>query len=193
MQTERQTQILNSSMELIANRGIQGFTIKNLSEKIGITEPAIYRHFESKTDILNTILNNFKEMIGTISLMLESFEGTAIDKISFMFSQLLEIFDEQATIISVMFSEEIFKNELSLKNNICEIQDLHQLNIETILETGQANGNIRRDIDKRILALMLMGSFRLLAKRWDSSGHKFNLKLEGEKLINSFKLIILNN
>lgn len=193
MQTERQTQILNSSMELIANKGIQGFTIKNLSEKIGITEPAIYRHFESKTDILNTILNNFKEMIGTISLMLESFEGTAIDKISFMFSQLLEIFDEQATIISVMFSEEIFKNELSLKNNICEIQDLHQLNIETILETGQANGNIRRDIDKRILALMLMGSFRLLAKRWDSSGHKFNLKLEGEKLINSFKLIILNN
>ncbi|RKY53296.1 MAG: TetR/AcrR family transcriptional regulator [Candidatus Neomarinimicrobiota bacterium] len=193
MQTERQTQILNSSMELIANKGIQGFTIKNLSEKIGITEPAIYRHFGSKTDILNTILNNFKKIIGIIFLMLESFEGTAIDKISFMFSQLLKIFDEQATIISVIFSEEIFKNELSLNNNIRDIQDILQLNLENILETGQANRNIRRDIDKRILALMLMGSFRLLMKRWDSTEYNFNLKLEGEKLINSFKLIIVNN
>lgn len=190
MQTERQTQILNSSMELIANKGIQGFTIKNLSKKIGITEPAIYRHFESKTDILNTILNNFKEMIAMITSMLAGTDGIAIDKISLMFSKLLEIFNEQPTIISVMFSEEIFKNELSLKNNICEIQDLLQINLENILETGQANGNIRRDIDKNILALMLMGSFRLLAKRWDSSSHKFNLKLEGEKLISSFKLII---
>jgi AcrR family transcriptional regulator len=190
MQTERQIQILNSSMELIADKGIQGFTIKNLSEKIGFTEPAIYRHFESKTDILNTLLNNFKEMIAMITSMLADIEGTAIDKISLMFSKLLEIFSEQPTIISVMFSEEIFKNEDSLKHNICDIQDLHQSNIETILETGQANGNIRHDIDKRILALMLMGSFRLLVKRWDSSSHKFNLKLEGEKLISSFKLII---
>jgi AcrR family transcriptional regulator len=102
-------------MELIADMGIQGFTIKNLSKKIGITEPALYRHFDSKTAILNTILNNFKDMIGTISLKLESVEGTAIDKISFMFSQLLEVFDKQPSIISVMFSEEIFKNEESLE------------------------------------------------------------------------------
>jgi AcrR family transcriptional regulator len=190
MQTERQTQILNSSMELIAENEIQGFTIKNLSKKIGITEPALYRYFESKTDILNTLLNNFKEMIGGISLRLKGNEGIAIDKLSFMFSQLLDIFNTQPTIISVMFSEEIFKNEISLKHNICEIQDLHQVNIESILEIGQANGNVRRDIDKSILALMLLGSFRLLVKRWDSKEQNFDLKLEGEKLINSFKLII---
>lgn len=177
-------------MELIADMGIQGFTIKNLSKKIGISEPAIYRHFESKTDILNTILTNFKEMIETISSMFAAYDGTAINKISFMFSQLLEIFDKQPTIISVMFSEEIFKNDISLKHSICEIQDLLQSNIETILETGQAKGNVRSDIDKNVLALMFMGSFRLLVKRWDSSGHKFNLKSEGEKLISSFKLII---
>jgi hypothetical protein len=89
-----------------------------------------------------------------------------------------------------MFSEEIFKNEESLKHNICDIQDLHHSNIEKILKAGQTNGNVRRDIDKRILTLMLMGSFRLLVKRWDSKEHNFDLKLEGEKLISSFKLII---
>ncbi|MBT6686787.1 MAG: TetR/AcrR family transcriptional regulator [Bacteroidetes bacterium] len=49
------------ALELIANKGIQGLTIKNLAKKIGITEPAIYRHFDSKIHILITILDLFKK------------------------------------------------------------------------------------------------------------------------------------
>jgi len=52
MLTDRQIEIINKSIDIIATKGIQGLTIKNLSKEIGISEPAIYRHFESKTDIL---------------------------------------------------------------------------------------------------------------------------------------------
>ncbi|MBL6964026.1 MAG: helix-turn-helix transcriptional regulator, partial [Candidatus Marinimicrobia bacterium] len=50
--TERQDQIIQESIQLIAEKGIQGLTIKNISKAIGITEPAIYRHFDSKNDII---------------------------------------------------------------------------------------------------------------------------------------------
>ena len=190
MQTERQTQILVASMELIANKGIQGFTIKNLSKAIGISEPAIYRHFDSKTAILIAILDNFKEMVGMMSALFTNSSTTAISKIELMFSKMLEIFTERPEIISVIFSEEIFKNDIILKNKIIEIQNLHQSNIESVIEKGQADKNVRDDIDKSILALTFMGSFRLLLKRWDLNSNNFNLKSEGEKLINSFKLFI---
>ena len=64
MQTERQKEIIKASLELITNKGIQGLTIKNLSKKIGVTEPAIYRHFESKTQILISMLEFFKKITG---------------------------------------------------------------------------------------------------------------------------------
>ncbi|MEA3494623.1 MAG: TetR/AcrR family transcriptional regulator [Bacteroidota bacterium] len=190
MQTERQIQIVESSIELIANKGIQGFTIKNLSKAIGISEPAIYRHFESKTEILITILNNFKEMGEMMSMMVVNNNDTAIEKIEFMFSKMIEIFIEQPAFVSVIFSEEIFKNEEILINKIIEIFNLHQANIEKIIEIGQQEKNIRIDIDKSSLALIFMGSFRLLVKRWELNNHNFNLKKEGEKLINSFKLMV---
>lgn len=190
MRTDRQVQILETSMELIANKGIQGFTIKNLAKAIGISEPAIYRHFESKTAILIAILDNFKEMVGKMSLLFENSELTAMGKIELMFYRMIEIFTEQPAIISVIFSEEIFKNDINLKNKIIEIHNLHQSNLESIIEKGQADGTIRNDIDKSTLALTFMGAFRLLVKRWDLNSHNFNLKLEGEKLINSFKLFI---
>ncbi len=191
MQTERQIQIVERSMELIANKGIQGFTIKNLSNAIGISEPAIYRHFKNKTEILITILNNFKEMAEMMSLMVANNEDTAIEKIEFMFSKMFEIFTEQPAIISVIFSEEIFKNDVVLKNNIIDIHNLHQLNIENIVGIGQKNKNVRTDIDKSSLALILMGSLRLLVKRWELNNQNFNLKMEGEKLLKSFRLLIV--
>lgn len=190
MQTERQVQILETAMELIANKGIQGFTIKNLSKAIGISEPAIYRHFESKTAILIAILNNFREMAEIMSALFEDSDTNATNKIEFMFLKMIDIFTEQPAIISVIFSEEIFKNDLILKNKIIEIHNFHQSNIESIIESGQSINGIRNDIDKNTLALIIMGSFRLLVKRWDLNNHNFNLKIEGENLINSLKLII---
>jgi len=190
MQTERQVQIIEESIELIANKGIQGFTIKNLSKVIGFSEPAIYRHFNSKTEILLTILENFKEMGEMMTVLVVNNNDTTIKKIEFMFSKMLEVFTEQPAYISVIFSEEIFKNEEILKNKIVEILNIHQENIEKIVEIGQSNNEVRTDIDKSSLALIFMGALRLLVKRWELNNQNFNLKKEGEKLINSFSLMI---
>ena len=48
MKTERQQEIIDVALKLINNRGIQGLTMKNLSREIGVSEPAIYRHFETQ-------------------------------------------------------------------------------------------------------------------------------------------------
>jgi len=59
--TERQQEIINASLELIAESGIQSLTIKNLAKKIGFAESALYRHYENKVQILLAILDYFKQ------------------------------------------------------------------------------------------------------------------------------------
>ena len=190
MQTERQIQIIESSIELIASKGIQGFTIKNLAKAIGISEPGIYRHFESKTEILLSILNNFKEMAEMLSGLLYDFQGSAIEKIEFMFIRMLDLFSTTPSMVSVIFAEEIFKNEELLKLKITEILNIHAQNIENIITKGQEENNVRKDIEVKTLALVIMGSLRLLVKRWDLNNHNFDLNKEGAKLIKGLDKII---
>jgi AcrR family transcriptional regulator len=190
MLSERQQQIIEESIKIIDEKGIQGLTIKNLSKAIGISEPGIYRHFESKTEILLTILNNFKDMAMMLSGMMETFEASAIEKMNFMFSKMLELFSVTPSMVSVIFSEEIFKNEEILKNRIVEILNLHAKTIEKIIAKGQLEKNIREDVDNKSLALIAMGSLRLLVKRWDLNNHNFNLSKEGEKLITVLSKIL---
>ena len=58
--TERQQQIVEIAIKLIADKGIQNLTTKNLAKEIGISEPAIYRHFSSKLEILKAVITNFQ-------------------------------------------------------------------------------------------------------------------------------------
>ncbi|NOX86837.1 MAG: TetR/AcrR family transcriptional regulator [Chlorobi bacterium] len=188
--TERQREIIEVALDLIASKGIQGLTIKNLSKTIGITEPAIYRHFESKTAILMALLENFREMAEMLSGLMDTFQGSAAEKIGFMFTKMLGLFSETPSMVSVVFSEEIFKNDELLKNKIVEILNLHAQTIEKVIRQGQLENNVRQDIDEKSLALLTMGSLRLLVKRWDLNNHNFNLNAEGHKLITVLEKIL---
>jgi len=188
--TDRQSEIIEKSIEIIGTKGIQGLTIKNLSKEIGISEPAIYRHFESKTHILITILDNFKEMASFMGATMKDNDSPAMDKVEFMFSQIIGIFSQTPSFISVIFSEEIFRNELVLKEKIIEIMDQNEKTIEQIISTGQAKGELRTDIDAKTLALIIMGTLRFRIKQWDLKDYKGNMTSEGADLINNLKKIL---
>jgi hypothetical protein len=131
-------------------------------------------------------------MANMLSEMMGTYNGTAAEKISFMFSRMIETFSEEPSMVSVIFSEEIFKNEEVLKNKIIEIVNLHAQTIESIILKGQQEKNVREDIDEKSLALLAMGSLRLLVKKWDLQNHSFNLTTEGNKMIGVITKVIGN-
>jgi TetR/AcrR family transcriptional regulator, fatty acid metabolism regulator protein len=192
MQTERQKEILDTALDLISQKGIQGFTIKNLSKKIGISEPAIYRHYENKIEILLKILDLFKESSGSIFEEALQSDSGAIQKIERLFSRHFSKFAENPTLVSVIFSEEIFRSEPALIEKIAEVINRNSQILRKIIVSGQKKGEIRKDLEAGHIAIIIMGSLRLFVKQWQFSGYNFNLEKEGQKLINSVKLLIKN-
>jgi len=61
--TSRQIEILDASKSLIGERGIQTLTIKNLAKKMLFSEPALYRHFKDKTEIIKALLLYHREIV----------------------------------------------------------------------------------------------------------------------------------
>ncbi len=191
MQTERQKEIIEVAFELISEKGIQGLTIKNLAKKIGITEPAIYRHYDSKINILIAILEFFNKNTEQIFKNELINSGKAIDKIEHLFTKHFTSFSATPSLVSVIFSEEIFRNELILIDKISEIINRNDRILTTIITDGQKNGELRTDIEAKHLSVIIMGSLRLFVKKWQFSGYSYNLSKEGKSLIESIKLLII--
>lgn len=193
MQTERQKEIIDVALNLIADKGIQGLTIKNLAREIGITEPAIYRHYENKIEILLSILDLFR--INSVKLF-EAAAGensSALVKIEHLFKNHFATFTGNPSLVAVIFSEEIFRNEPVLVKKISEIVSQNDKMLISILSEGQSAGEIRNDLAAGHLAIMVMGALRLFVKRWQFSDYSFNLSGEGQAFLKSVMKMIAAN
>ncbi len=189
MKTERQIEITEVALELISEKGIQGLTIKNLAKKVGITEPAIYRHYDSKTDILIAVLELFKQNTEQLFENELNNDSKAIDKIEHLFTRHFASFSATPSLVSVIFSEEIFRNEPVLIAKIAEVIDKNDKILTTIIVNGQKTGEIRSDIEANYLSTIIMGTLRLFVKKWQFSAFSYDLPREGKELINSIKLL----
>ncbi len=188
--TQRQNEIINTSIKLIAEKGIQGLTIKNIANAIKVTEPAIYRHFESKTAILVAILENFKNFTLTVSSEILSKNESALDKIFMIYRAYFNKFSETPSLVSVIFSDEIFKNDKNLSTKISSLLKANEEMFCSIIKDGQKANEIRNDIDNKQIALIIMGTMRLLVKKWETSSYSFDLRKEGKKLFATIKKVI---
>jgi len=59
----RKEQIIDEALKLFGRNGYDSVTIKQLAEACGITEPALYRHFDSKEDIYGAVLDSLKSLL----------------------------------------------------------------------------------------------------------------------------------
>ncbi|MDD2411512.1 MAG: TetR/AcrR family transcriptional regulator [Bacteroidales bacterium] len=190
--TERQQEIIDVSLDLIAEGGIQSLTMKNLAKKIGFAESAIYRHFENKIQILLAILDFFKQNTEHLFTNQIKSNDNALIKIENLFQNHFKKFSDSPSLVSVIFSEEIFRNEIELTEKVKEIMGQNITSVQTIIETGQKNGEIRNDIDASHLSVMIMGSLRMFVKQWHMSDYKFNITEKGSAFIKSIVTMLKN-
>ena len=190
MLSERQKQILDKSIGIIHSEGIQGFTIKNLSKAIGFTEAAIYRHFKSKNEILCAVLDNFTGKLLEFITTIDENESNSLEKIEMVYEKLSTTFTNKPAYVSVIFSEEIFKNNNTLSKKVGKILKLNNNAFKSIIEAGQNKNEITKDIDSQELTLMTMGAFRLMVKNWKMSDFSFNLIDDSKKLYKSIEILI---
>jgi AcrR family transcriptional regulator len=53
----RERQILDAAAALFYDRGFHGVGVDEIGERVGVSGPALYRHFQSKDEILATLFN----------------------------------------------------------------------------------------------------------------------------------------
>ncbi len=61
--TDRKIQIIEESTHLFSSDGYDRVTVKSIGAVCGITEPAVYKHFNSKEDIYIAVLESLKSKL----------------------------------------------------------------------------------------------------------------------------------
>ncbi|MCB5296276.1 MAG: TetR/AcrR family transcriptional regulator [Candidatus Cloacimonetes bacterium] len=188
--TKRQMEIVKAAIQVIAQQGYEKLTTKNLAQNLGISDAALYRHFDSKKELIRMVLCYFEHVSCEVIQRINTMDIGPLDKVKRFVMDRYRMFSEDPDLAMVMFSEELFKNDPSFEENLLSIMHIHRDEVMGYIMQGQKVQVIRGDLNPMHIFRMIVGSMRLLVTQWNLSRHAFDLKAEGNSLFETIKSMI---
>jgi len=186
---ERQRMIVDEAIKIIHNTGYSSLSIRELSQRVGISESAIYRHFLNKEDIILGILSRFGEfdeqLINEMNLI-----SNPMDKIRHFVLFHFKFLEKNKEMTSVLFSEHIFTESEILRNKMMITIQKRKEIVSNVIEAAKKESKIS-DIPTRELLTMLLGYIRLVVLEWRLSSFSFSLLERGNQVLKAIEIIMI--
>ncbi len=188
MNVSKKEKILETAIKIIDEEGFSALSMKRVGELVGITEPAVYRYFKSKENLINEI---FTKIISIHKRITEKYSDTEDEllKIEEILTSQLEYYEKNREITAVIFSLDAFSYSPTIKKNITKIMKEREILMVSLIRRAQEKGIIKK-IHPNHITKMIAGSIMLLVVSWRTENYSFSLLERGKELIESIKSII---
>lgn len=187
--TKRQMDIVDAAIRIIARKGYRELTTKNLARELKLTEAALYRHFRNKDELLQTILTYFGEISAQVLENIRDHGLSPWQKVERFVMNRFEIFCQKPDLGSVIFSEELFRNDPALMKHMRSIMHSHRDEVIVYIKEAQELGQINPHCDPDQIFRIVVGAMRFTVTQWVLSQRGFDLVEEGQKLIKAIKTL----
>ena len=188
--TERQIDIIRATIQLMADEGAHNFSIRKVASRIGVTEPAIYRHFESKDDLMinlaTYISRNWHELFGELKTQHLPF----VEQTRVIFREVMNYFDDNREFAKTLLSSNLFATDSGMTGVLLQLKDDGMARFSEFLEIGRAGGEVRADIDTVSVTNVFFGSIWWVVTNWISDDFEEDLAERWQKVWETLVLLL---
>ncbi len=153
----RQEEIKKAVLDIIHREGLKNVSTKNLAKKVGISEGTIFRHFQSKNDIMMGIIDDvstgFVEKLRKIAFSEKSPPERLFDLLCTTVTYLVE--NKGITIL--LFSEASYDNDKKMLEKLNYIFNSQKEFAAMIVSDGIASGVWDKSVSPDDVASLYMG------------------------------------
>jgi len=186
MKTEdRKIQIIDMTLSVIGESGLQGLTTAKIASKCEITEAAIYRHFANKDEIILRAIETIGRRLSATQASIIQEPIDPLEKLSRIYRTHLEHIQKNRGIPRIIYTSEVHLDE-TMRSKLYDIIERYIKNIKLILEEGIFLGRFKSDLDVSAEAMRFLSMIQFSAFRYSLSGFKKDAIEEGLTLWNSF-------
>ncbi len=188
--SDKQLEIIKATGNILTSSGVSGLTIKKLAAAMKFSESAIYRHFESKEEIILALLDflatNMDERLTA------SYSKNENQKEQFvrLFQNQYSFFKQNPHFVVAVFSDGLMEESQRINEMIYKIMTVKIKHLKPLLIEGQQSGVFTKAISADDLTHIVMGTFRLQMYKWRMAEFQFDIEIEGNKMIQSILTLI---
>lgn len=173
---KRKDRILISAIELLDAEGVNGITTKNIAKMQNITEPALYRQYKGKQEILDHIIEEFAGYDAQITNTIKEMKLKGKKAIEFYVKRYAEFYENYSEVTTVMYSMDLYQYHETTKKRMQEIVNSRIEFLADILEDEGVVGSQTSSFSAYEIASLINGIIFSQVYEWRIKEKSYSLK-----------------
>jgi TetR/AcrR family fatty acid metabolism transcriptional regulator len=172
--TIRRESIIQAAIEVFSKKGFQAAGISEIAQRAGVADGTIYQYFKNKEDLFFSIpIEKTNEFRSKVELHLKGISG-ALNKIRKFVWYFLYFFKTNPEYGRLLMLE-MRVNKSFVKTETYDFLKQSVSSVLEIIEEGQKEGVIRKDVDIYLLRHLILGILEHMVTRWLLKETKYDL------------------
>ncbi len=178
-------QILEAAVKVFARQGFHQSTVAQIAKEAGVADGTIYLYFKNKDDILvqffrfrtQQVFESFREAVDGAE--------TSTDKLRNLVRRHLAEFQRDRD-GAVVYQVETHQNSRLAEAQIREMSKMYRDLISEIIEQGQQEGAIRKDLYVGLVKRFIIGAVDEVINTWLHAEEDYDLVSMADPLVELF-------
>lgn len=182
---DRKAEIVATALRLADELGPDRMTIQAVADAVGLTQPAIFRHFPTKQTLWQAVAEAITERMtaaweGVLAKMNEP-DQQLVALVLVQFQQI----EANPAIPSILHSRELQTENGDLRQCFRVLMTRFQGLLQAELTRARDTGRVRSDLVPEDAAVLLVSLIQGMALRWSLGDRSFPLATEGARLLDA--------
>ncbi len=179
----RREEIADAALTLAFEAGPAAVSTSMIAQRLGITQPAIYKHYRSKREIWAAVGEEIACRIAANLARLDGLPHGPAEKIRIQVADHLRLIETIPALPEIVLLHERDAALLEMRNRVLEAMADFRARLVALVEEGIAQGEFSAGIDAEDAASLLMGLIQHLVLRMIISRRPAGLVAEAERLL----------
>ena len=177
--------ILDAAIEVFARQGFYQSTVAQIAREAGVADGTIYLYFKNKDDILVQFFNYRTKQVFDRFRAAVNQADNSLDKLRNLIRRHLMEFQRDRN-MAVVYQVETHQNSRLAEVQIREMAQMYQDLVSEIVESGQQEGSIRKDLYVGLVKRFILGAVDEVINTWLHSDKNYDLVSMAEPLVELF-------
>jgi len=185
--TIRKHQIVEAARGLITEKGMGAVTIDAISDAVGLSEGAIYRHFSSKRQILLLLIDELEHDLLSAVARAQETEPNALRVLECILETHLADVEGSRGVSFVVVSGAVIFEGIGLADRVRDMLERYMEILKGVMQRGVEEGTFQSDLDVEAAALTFFGMIQSTATIWALSGYSWSLEQWRSQIFQVYK------
>ncbi|MGH3282535.1 MAG: TetR/AcrR family transcriptional regulator [Trebonia sp.] len=146
--------VLAVAVEVFNERGYDGTSMRDLSQRLGIAKSAIYHHVSGKEELLSLALDRALTGLSSVADRARALDAPAIERLEYLVRGSVEVLEAELPYVTLLLrvrgNTEVERAALSRRRALDRF-------VAGLVRESQRDGDIRPDADALVTARLLFG------------------------------------